>query len=74
MEVARIDHKRIIASVSIFRKQNLQFLNEASRQLGKPKANRCLAATRLLQYRPHERFSAAAANVGALSMEGEDHG
>jgi len=33
-----------------------------------------LAATQLLQYRSHEGFSAAAANVGALSMEGEDDG
>jgi hypothetical protein len=34
---------------------------------------RMLAATRLLQYRSHERFLAAAANAGR-ALQGEDHG
>jgi hypothetical protein len=33
-----------------------------------------LAGSQLLQYRSHEGFSAPAANIGALSSEGEDDG
>jgi hypothetical protein len=71
--VARIDHERIIASVSVSRKTKSSVSERGQPPVVKTKGEPLLAATRLLQYRSHEGFSAAAANVGALCREGEDH-